>query len=80
MIIILYRFKPSIYQTQLTDFIGLKSIENYDMNVPKDYRIARKKFRWIPIHPTWGAHKKQTSKYSPKSQRGSRISFNGFQN
>ncbi len=25
MIIILYRIKPSIYQTQLTDFIGLKS-------------------------------------------------------
>ena len=69
MIIILYRFKPSIYQTQLTDFIGLKSIDKYDMNIPKDYRIARKKFRWIPIHPTWGAHKKQTSKVSPKSQR-----------
>ena len=45
MIIILYKIKPSIYQTQLTDFIGLKSMEKYDMNVPKDYRIARKKFR-----------------------------------
>ena len=66
MIIILYKIKPSIYQTQLTDFIELKSIEKYDMSVPKDYRIARKKFRWIPIHPTWGAHAKQTSRTIPK--------------
>ncbi|KKM78207.1 hypothetical protein LCGC14_1362260 [marine sediment metagenome] len=43
MIIILYRIKPSIYQTQLIDFIGVKSTEKYDMSVPKDYRIARKK-------------------------------------
>ena len=44
MIITLYKIKPSIYQTQLNDFIGKKSDEKYDMNVPKDYRIARKKF------------------------------------
>jgi len=69
MIIILYRIKPSIYQTQLTDFIGLKFVEKYDMNVPKDYRIARKKFRWISIHPTWGAHAKQTPKILAKFQK-----------
>ncbi len=69
MIIILYRIKPSIYQTQLTDFIGLESIEKYDMNIPKEYRIARKRFRWISIHPTWGAHAKQTPRTLPKSQK-----------
>ena len=69
MIIILYRIKPSIYQTQFTDFIGLKSMEKYDMSVPKDYRIARKKFRWLPIHPTWGKHINKTKKIPPKSQK-----------
>jgi len=69
MIVILYKIKPSIYQTQLTDFIGRKSVENYDMSVPKDYRIARKKFRWIPIHPTWGKHIKKSNCTLPKSQK-----------
>ncbi len=69
MIIILYRIKASIYQTQLTDFIGLKSIEKYDMNVPKDYRVARKKFHWIPLHPTLGRHIRKTKKIPPKSQK-----------
>ncbi len=69
MIIILYKIKPSIYQTQLTDFIGLRTVEKYDMNVPKDYRVARKRFRWIPIHPTWGKHIKKTKKITPMSQK-----------
>ena len=69
MIIIRYKIKPSIYQTQLTDFIGLKSVEKYDMNVPKDYRVARRKFRWIWIHPTWGKHIKKTTNIIPKSQK-----------
>ena len=69
MIIILYRKKACIYQTQLTDFIGPKSIERYDMNIPKDYRIARKKFRWIPIHPTWGKRAPPTTNSMPKSQK-----------
>ena len=69
MIIILYKIKPSIYQTQLTDFIGLKSIEKYDMNIPRDYRVARKRFRWIWIHPTWGKHIKKTTWKTPKSQK-----------
>ncbi len=69
MIIILYRIKPSIYQTQLTDFTGQRSIEKYDMNVPKDYRIARKKFCWIPIHPTWGRRAKSTKNFLPESQK-----------
>ena len=69
MIIILYRIKPSIYQTQLTDFIGQRSIEKYDMNIPKDYRIARKKFRWIPIHSTRGKRASSTMSSLPKSQK-----------
>ena len=69
MIIILYKIKPSIYQTQLTDFIGRKTVEKYDMIVPRDYREARKKFRWIPIHPTWGKHIKKTRNLLSKSQR-----------
>ena len=69
MIIILYRIKPSIYQTQLTDFIGLKSIEKYNMSVPRDYRIARKKFRWIPIHPTWGKRAPPNTNSIPKTQK-----------
>jgi hypothetical protein len=69
MIVILYKIKPSIYQTQLADFIGQKSIEKYDMNVPKDYRVARKKFRWLPIHPTWGKHLKKNNIIQPKSQK-----------
>lgn len=69
MIVILYKIKSSIYQTQLTDFIGHKSVEEYDMNIPKDYRVARKKFRWIPIHPTWGKHIKKNNNPPPKSQK-----------
>lgn len=69
MIVILYRRKPSIFQTQLKDFIGRKFVEKYDMNVPKDYRIARKRFTWIPIHPTWGGHKRKRVLKFPKSQK-----------
>jgi len=69
MIIISYRIKASIYQTQLTDFIDMKSIEKYDMNVPKDYRVARKKFHWIPIHPNRGKRANQTMSVMSKSQR-----------
>ena len=69
MIIILYKIKPSIYQTQLTDFIGLRTIGKFDMNVPKDYRVARKRFRWISIHPTWGKHIRKTKSNPPKSQK-----------
>ena len=69
MIIISYRRKASIYQTQLADFIGIKCIEIYDMNVPKDYRAARKKFRWIPIHLNRGKQANQTKKIMSISQR-----------
>ena len=69
MIIILYKIKPSIYQTQLTDFIGQGSVERYDMRVPKDYRTARKKFRWIWIHPTWGKRRVSSKSPLPKSQK-----------
>ena len=69
MIIILYRIKASIYQTQLSDFIGQKSIERYNMNVPKDYRIARKKFQWIPINRNRGKRAQPTTLSLPKSQK-----------
>lgn len=54
---------------QLTDFIRQKSIEKYDMNNPKDYRVARKKFRWIWIHPTWGKRGAPLKSSMPKSQK-----------
>lgn len=69
MIIILYKIKPSIHQMQITDFIGRKSVEKYDMSIPRDYRIARKKFKWIPIHPTWGKRNKTKSTLIPQSQK-----------
>ena len=69
MIIILYRIKASIYQTQLSDFIGKRIVEKYDMNVPKDYRLARKKFRWIPLHPNIGKKWLPTKATIAKSQR-----------
>ncbi len=69
MIIIRYRIKSSIFQAQLTDFIGQKSVEQYDMSIPKDYRVARKKFRWIWIHPTWGKRSAPSKNPMPKSQK-----------
>lgn len=69
MIVILYKIKPSIYQTQLIDYIGQKSVEKYDMNIPKDYRVARKKFQWIWIHPTWGKRRAPSEILIPKSQK-----------
>ena len=69
MIVILYKRKARIYQTQLTDFVGLKSIEKYDMNIPKDYRTACKKFPWIPIRSNRGKRAKQPKKLPPMSQK-----------
>jgi len=69
MIIISYRIRANIYQTQLTDFIGLKSVERYDMNVPKDYRMARKKFGWLRIHPNRGKQAAPVRNFLPQSQR-----------
>ncbi|TFG11463.1 MAG: hypothetical protein EU535_07210 [Promethearchaeota archaeon] len=69
MIIILYKIKPIIYQTQLTDFIGKKSFDKYDMSVPKDYRVARKKFQWLWIHPTWGKRRAPSKIPISKSQK-----------
>lgn len=31
------------------DFMNKKSVEKYNMSNPRDYRLARKKFPWIPI-------------------------------
>ena len=49
MIRILYIKKPNIYQTQLTDFIGLKEVETYEMWVSKDKNFVRKNFWWVPM-------------------------------
>lgn len=69
MIIIQYRIKACIFQTQLNDFIGKRTVEKYDMNNSKDYRIARKKFRWIPIQPNRGKNAPQKNSSISKSQR-----------
>ncbi|MHA1997289.1 MAG: transposase [Promethearchaeota archaeon] len=45
MIIIKYRKKRPIIQTQLDDFLGIRSIERYESWVPRDYRTIRKKFK-----------------------------------
>jgi hypothetical protein len=39
------------------------------MSIPKDYRVARKRFRWIWIHPTWGKKRAPSTKIIPKSQK-----------
>lgn len=49
MIQILYKVKPNIYQTQLSDFLGLKTIEIYKMWEPSVYNTVRKKFSWVPV-------------------------------
>lgn len=50
MIIIKFRKKSSIFQTQLDDFIGIRTIERYESWIPRDYRFMRKKFkRWLPV-------------------------------
>jgi len=69
MIIILYRRKACIYQTQLTDFTGARTDEVYDMNLPKDYRLARKKFRWIPLQRNRGKEARHDSRIIAKSQK-----------
>ena len=47
MIKIRYKRKPNIFQAHLEDFTGNKTVEEYDMSNPKDYRTARKKHPWI---------------------------------
>jgi len=51
MIIIRYRYKPTIIQTQLEDYISKRIREIYEMWVPKQYRLARKRFPWISVRP-----------------------------
>jgi hypothetical protein len=51
MIVIKYRRKSTLLQAQIEDYSGEVQVEEYDMNVPKDYRAARKKFKaWLPVH------------------------------
>jgi hypothetical protein len=51
MIIIKYRIKDPIFQTQLDDFIKPQKVERYESWIPKDYRTMRKKFkRWLPVN------------------------------
>jgi len=51
MIIIRYRYKPTIIQTQLEDYISKRIREIYEMWVPKQYRLARKRFPWLSVRP-----------------------------
>ncbi len=52
MIVIKFKHKSTIRQAQIDDFLGRKKVEEYDMNVPGDYRAARKKFKaWLPVRP-----------------------------
>ncbi len=49
MIRILYKKKANIYQTQLTDFIHVKSINTYEMWVSKDRNFVKKNFNWVTM-------------------------------
>ena len=49
MIHILYKRKPNIHQTQLTDFIGLESVEVYKTWKNGVYNKVRRKFPWLPV-------------------------------
>lgn len=51
MIHILYKKKPNIYQTQLTDFIGIKNVEVYKTWEDGVYNKVRRKFPWVPVNP-----------------------------
>ena len=52
MIVIKYRSKPPVRQKQVEDFLGSTKVEEYDMNVPREYRVARRKFKaWLAIRP-----------------------------
>lgn len=50
MIIIKYRTRPTIIQSQLDDFIGPVKRRVYRSWVPREYRLIRKRFsRWVPV-------------------------------
>ena len=50
MIHILYKRKPDIHQTQLTDFIGTKNVEIYKTWEDGVYNKVRRKFPWVPVN------------------------------
>ncbi len=66
-----------MYQTQLTDFIRVRTIEKYDMKIPKDYRTARRKFPWIPLQPKQTKRTKQPSNM-PSEFKNKIIDFIGW--
>ena len=66
MIIINYRKKPPIFQTQLDDFFGTRTVERYESWIPRDYRTMRKKFkRWLPVK----AYRRKASSKNVESPR-----------
>jgi hypothetical protein len=68
MIIIKYRIRNPIFQTQLGDFIGLQKVERYRSWIPKDYRRMRKRFsRWIPVRT-----------YRRKAKKNNRTNMKGL--
>lgn len=68
MIVITYRIRTKIIQYQIDDYLtGIKR-EIYKMWVPKDYRLARKRFWWLYIHHGT-AKKMQLTCPSPEQTR-----------
>jgi len=51
LIHILYKRKPNIHQTQLTDFIGIESVEVYKTWEKGVHNKVRRKFPWVPVNP-----------------------------
>ncbi len=51
MIHILYKRKPNIHQTQLTNFTGVKNIEVYKTWEDGVYNKVRREFPWVPVKP-----------------------------
>ncbi len=69
MIVIKFKYLPTICQSQLDDFLGRKFVEKYDMNVPREHRAAHKKFRgWLPVHP-YAPRARATTNPTCKAQR-----------
>ncbi len=69
MIVIKFKRKSIIRQAQVDDFLGERKVEEYDMNVPRDYRAARKRFKaWLPVRP-YTARAQPASCLAGKMQR-----------
>ncbi|MBD3341843.1 MAG: transposase [Candidatus Lokiarchaeota archaeon] len=66
MIHILYKRKTDIHQKQLTDYIGVKSVEIYKTWEKGVYNEVRRKFSWVPV-------RQYTRKSSDKGEQDSNL-------